>query len=393
MAINRIKKSLATRIASCKSKTIPSRLLQWAQKHVEALAGTTSTTTDGSSPQCDNDDSPPAPRDSSVSSVPFLELTLDDTKLSARSCLKKERRGSDGSAAPPTTTTTTKHVGFVCNDRLLKCMVTGAHLDARARTPEMTEEFRQRAVDRHEQRRINRLARRLAREAAGISSDEASSSSSSSDDEQPQCDDSSSSSDESDEQLYDPGNVADMALRENHVFAKRARVALTVETIAGGGMDFALYVVRDEDLLRALERTMEKYAHLAKIASYRGAERRYAYCGVGSITELPIRFYDDYGTAMSGSRTLRPVSPNNKKKRTPTVGAAAVTAPEMEGSLAAEHNQQEAVATLVAISEADEEPSSKVDTKTDSTALNTVAVTEAITDCITAADTEANIDV
>ncbi|KAJ4165795.1 hypothetical protein LMH87_007410 [Akanthomyces muscarius] len=400
MPINRIKKSVASRIASCKSKTIPARLLHWAQKHVEALAGTSSSTADGSSPRSTGS-SPAAERISSVSSVPFLELTLDETKLSARSCLKKKRRGpnhgADADAGPAT-----KHVGFVCNDRLLRCMVTGTHIPFRARTAKMTEEFNQRAVDRTEQRRINRLAHRLAREAAGIPPGETSSSSSSSDDDdvQPKWD--SYSSDESDELLYDPDSVADMSLRENHELAKLAKEALTVGTIAGGGMDFALYVVRDEDLLRALERTAEKYAHHTRIASYCGDERRYAYCGVGSITELSVQLYSNYATAMSGNRTLRPVAPKQKKKKSAdaVVATAAASSSKVEGSSMtksfpraesssmaerrlANSQKQVTVATLAAIAEVNSEANSEVNAEANNTEVNTEAVTEAITEANT----------
>lgn len=307
MAFNRIKKSVASRIAGSSSKTIPVRLYQWAQNHIETLSNSKSNTSSeditprSSSPELG------AEVESSSSSLPMLELAFEATKINTGSCLKKAEQSHGQYRDRRRRRRPAKHVCFAYKDTLVTCMETGMRLiPPEEKTDQDYQAFFQRSSDKFAKRKAEKKARRLAREAANIARAEDSSSDEDSDEEEL----SFPADDEKEKEVIDPNDVEAKTLKDRIDAAERACEALTINTIACGGLDFALYVTRTKSMLDELEKTALYYRKIAKVASYRGEERRYARCGITAKTTLESNVYSDFNTAMSGHRA--PVVPQKK---------------------------------------------------------------------------------
>lgn len=302
MAIYSIKKRVASRLAS--SKTLPAALQRWAKSHADLAPAATTHTTDltaspDTTPESNTTPEVGATIESSSSTLPFLELAFEATKINTRSCLKKPQHRPPGYYGRRPA----KRVAFVYDDVLLTCTSTGLHLIPEVKTAETQQRFLQRSEHMSGERAAEKKARRLARVAAGIERAE-----DSSDDE----DDDETRNHGEEEEKEEEEDMSCMddeekALNEQLKVAERSSEALTIHTIACGGLDFALYVARMEAIRESLEQTARFYKDTAKVASYRGEERRYAFCGATAQTELEQELYDDYRTSMSGCRPPKAV--------------------------------------------------------------------------------------
>ncbi|KAM3503296.1 hypothetical protein MY11210_008775 [Beauveria gryllotalpidicola] len=296
MTMDSVKKSVASRIANSESTNIPSILHEGAHNHTQTITGTQSNTTDGASDKISAGSSAPDPV-SSDSSLSMLEDAMKATKISTRSCLKSAQRspGRDGNAKP------TKRAAFVSDDALLTCLVTGAHTPPKAQTSERHEQFLDRSFEVLQQRKAAEEARRLARQAGNKGSD--------SGDDDDDDDDANNTyllytarEENCDDNESDPDGVEAKLLEDRLDEAVFGGQKLIVSAMSSGAFDFALYVTRDQGLLQNLEYTARIYNLVAKVASYRGDERRHVHGGGYAITQLPAEFYEDYRTAMSGVR-------------------------------------------------------------------------------------------
>ncbi|KAJ3494845.1 hypothetical protein NLG97_g3811 [Lecanicillium saksenae] len=298
MAINRITKSVASRIAKSSSKNIPIRIQTWAQNHIEALSVTSSNTSDETTPDSSTPDIGEA-LESSSSTLPMLELAFEATKINTHSCLKKKEQYRGRRRHRPT-----KSVKWVRNDILLTSIGTGAHMlpppESETKIKEKYDRFVQRSEEMYMKRKEEKRARRLARKEASIDRAEDSSSDEESDNEERNG--AADGDDEEEKDIIDPRDSEANVLRERIKEADRASEALTIHTIACGGLDFALYVTRTEDTLESLEKTALYYRKVAKIVSYQGDERTHTCRGVYAETTLGPELYADFGTAMSGAR-------------------------------------------------------------------------------------------
>ncbi|KAJ6779387.1 hypothetical protein PWT90_03942 [Aphanocladium album] len=295
MGINHIKKSVALRIANSSSKNIPIRLQEWAQNHVETFLESCSNTSDDTTHDFSSPDISQT-LESSSSTLPMLELAFEATKINTHSCLKKNEihRGRRSRRY-------VKSVKWVQNDVLLTCIGTGAHMlpgpEAEKKIKEKYDRFVQRSEKLSRKRKEYKKARRLAREAAGIERAEDSSS-----DEDSENEDNNEKYEDDEEEIIDPRDIETKVLQERTKQAERASEALTIHTIACGGLDFALYVTRTESALESLESTARYYRKATKIVSYQGEERSHTYRGVYAETTLAPDMYADFGSAMSGVR-------------------------------------------------------------------------------------------
>ncbi|TQV95508.1 hypothetical protein IF1G_05337 [Cordyceps javanica] len=339
--MDRIKKTVVNRIAGSTSATIPNRLQHWAQERADTLAGGQATNTDG---QATNTDGQATNTDgtsdetsagsssapdlvSSSSSLPTLEVALKRASISPRGCLKPSRRplpgrsparakagcakaggGSDGAGSSP------KRVSFARDDALVLCLRTSAHIQPVARNDQTQAEFLDRSYNMLVRRREDKLVRRIARKAAGIMrAGEPSTADDESDDESDDDDDDDDDDDlnrdpwDVDTSVEDPSGILNLRVADERTLQQRLNDAgrrgerLKLGAIAGGCVDFALHVTRSEELLGTLENMVRARAEVAKVASYRGDERPHARPGV-SLTRLADVYYDDFPTAMSGSR-------------------------------------------------------------------------------------------
>ncbi|KAM3499681.1 hypothetical protein MY10362_007081 [Beauveria mimosiformis] len=297
MDMDSMEKSVASSIANSESTTIPSHLHEGARGDTQPLTGTLSNTTAGASDQISAGPSAPGPV-SSNSSLPMLEAAMKATKISPRSCLKSAKRspGPHGNGKP------TKRASFASDDTLLKCMVTGTHTLPNVHTKQRHGEFIIRACEVSKQREAAEEARRLNREAGIECSDSDSDSDSDSEDANNTYLLFAAREENRDDDEWDlDGAYAEM-IESRLCEAGARRDMLNMEAIASGAVDFALYLTRDQELLRGLEWLVHRYDLVVQIGSYHGEERRRSFDRGYAVTRLPAELYRDYDTAMSGTR-------------------------------------------------------------------------------------------
>ncbi|KAK8143726.1 hypothetical protein G3M48_006830 [Beauveria asiatica] len=296
MTMDSIKKSVASSMADSDSTTNPSHLHEGARDDTQPITGTQSNTADGASDKTSADSSAPGPV-SSNSSLPMLDTAMKATKISPRSCLKPAKRspGSDGTAKP------TKRARFASDDTLLKCMVTGAHTVPNVHSKKRHEEFMIRSYEVSLQNEAAEEARRLAREAGTEGSD--------SDSELEDAHNTyllfAAREATRDDDGWDSDGVYARMLEGRIQEAEDAKAMLSVRAIAGGAVDFALYVTRNRYSVQGLERLVRDFRLVAQVGSYHGDERRHSFDRGYATTRLPYELYQDYDTAMSAVRWPR----------------------------------------------------------------------------------------
>ncbi len=309
MGLVSIKKRVASRIAKSRPKNIAARFQHRSMRHIAMPCGRCRSSTSVDVPVVQTQEV------GSVTSIlPILQLSLDDTKIITRSCLKKPRSSgieksqssssSSGSAQPA------KHVGFVYDDALLTCLVSGTRIMTRVSSAERHKAFIQRGEDKFQMLQNQKLERRLDCRADGVEGAENSSSDEAKDNGNVEIQ-AESPNDDDDDNIFDLTNPEDKILKEHITAAKRNKNVQTARTVGRGILDFALYVTREAEALKVLEDIALDHTNAIKIASYRGEERRHALCGNKALTTLPARLYESYGDAMSGNRELSAAGPQN----------------------------------------------------------------------------------
>lgn len=339
MAIHRIRKSVASRIAnSSAKKMMPKRIQNWAVAHIDTLTATSSNNVSDNSSSRNNTPNSDSTAfklpESSSSSLPVLELNMDRaTKMTTRSCLKKTpqpvaqpkreaqancmysiysiKDDNSGSDTPK------KRVAFLPDASLMTCMRTGMHLLPEVKTAETAARFLERSERRMLAEAAYKAARHLERAAFPSSSDDPDSEEEAG--QQDKVEDAHAKEERiALEEIIDdmgPFDAEEQAVTDTLQRARDNAEDLTVATVTGGGMDFALYVARTADRLASLESIAVAVAAAAqgatRIASYPRSASEWWHVSHGlamdraaETTRLVRANFEDYENSMTGGRAL-----------------------------------------------------------------------------------------